>query len=117
MGGRIGERLAYLELLEGWTPPSVVVMIGTTFGSIGDIISPPFRYTRPLTDDPFADVGRTVSKFNSTLFKSGKRPYGIPIHDKHFLQIDSDFALLLPEDFPQHLDVLRFKPAAHPQDD
>src|SRR6267378_4140342 len=99
MGGRISERLAYLELFEDGARQPWVVMIDTAFGSIGDIISLPFRCASPLTDDPFADVGRTVSKFNSTLFKSGKRPYGIPIHDKHFLQIDSDFALLLPEDF------------------
>ena len=64
-------------------PMMIAILSIVSFSSIGS----PGQSTFPLSGNPFAYVGRAVSKFDSVGRRNGKRPDGFKAHHRDLCEI------------------------------
>jgi len=67
----------------------IAILSVVSFSSIGSLGQSTFPHSR----NPFAYVGRTVSKFDSVGFRNGKRPDGFKAHHRDIREIQRQSAL------------------------
>src|SRR3954468_6049447 len=70
---------------------------------------------RPLSRDPFTDIGRTIPEFRSVGLAESKEFHGFSVNKKNVFEIDGEAARFLFEYAPKHVDMFSCNPAAYEQ--
>jgi hypothetical protein len=70
---------------------------------------------RPLSGDPFTDIGRTIPEFRSVGLAESKEFHGFSVDKKNVFEIDGEAARFLFEYAPKHVDMFSCNPAAYEQ--
>ena len=70
---------------------------------------------RPLSRDPFTDIGRTIPEFRSVGLAESKEFNGFSVDEKNVFEIDGKAARFLFHYTPQHVDMFSCNPAAYKQ--
>jgi hypothetical protein len=70
---------------------------------------------RPLSCDPFTDIGRAIPEFRSVSLPESKEFHGFPVDKKNVFEVDSEGARFLFQDAPKHVDMFACNPAANEQ--
>jgi len=70
---------------------------------------------RPLSRDPFTDVGGTVPELRSVGLAESKEFHGVSVDKKNVSEIDGEAARFLFQYAPKHLDMFPCNPAAYEQ--
>src|SRR6266446_1173666 len=90
----------------------ITIVSKVCFSSIGSLA----QSTLPHLRNPFAYIGRTVSKFDSVGLRNGKRPDGFKAHHRDLCEIKRQTALrrlLVLCQFLQHLDGRTVNASTH----
>src|SRR5882762_5132054 len=70
---------------------------------------------RPLSRDPFTDIGRTIPEFRSVGLAESKEFHGFSVDKKNVLEIDGEAARFLFQYAPKYVDMFSCNPAAYEQ--
>src|ERR1700719_2301761 len=70
---------------------------------------------RPLSRDPFTDVGGTVPELRSVGLAESKEFHGVSVDKKNVSEINGEAARFLFQYAPKHLDMFPCNPAAYEQ--
>src|SRR3984893_7342501 len=70
---------------------------------------------RPLSRDPFTDIGRTIPEFRSGGLAERKEFHGFSVDKKNVLEIDGEAARFLFQYAPEYVDMFPCNPAAYEQ--
>jgi hypothetical protein len=70
---------------------------------------------RPLSRDPFTDIGRTIPEFRSVGLAESEEFHGFSVDKKNVFEIDGEAARFLFEYAPKHVDMFSCNPAAYEQ--
>jgi hypothetical protein len=70
---------------------------------------------RPLSRDPFTDIGRTIPEFRSVALAESKEFHGFSVDKKNVFEIDGEAARFLFQYAPKHVDMFAGNPAAYEQ--
>ena len=70
---------------------------------------------RPLSRDPFTDIGRTIPEFRSVGLAESKEFHGFSVDKINVFEIDGEAARFLAQYVPMHLDMFPCNPASHEQ--
>jgi len=70
---------------------------------------------RPLSRDPFTDIGRTIPELRSVGLAESKEFHRFSVDKKNVFEIDGEAARFLFQHAPKHVDVLSCNPAAYQQ--
>jgi hypothetical protein len=68
-----------------------------------------------LSPDPFADIRRTISEFNSLGLADSKEFHGFSVDKQNVFKIDGEATRFLLQYTPKHLDMFSCNPAAYEQ--
>jgi hypothetical protein len=67
---------------------------------------------RPLSRDPFTDIGRRIPEFRSVGLAESKEFHSFSVDKKNVFEIDGEAARFLFQHAPKHVDVFSCNPAA-----
>jgi hypothetical protein len=70
---------------------------------------------RPLSRDPFTDIGRTIPEFRSIGLAERKEFHSFSVNKKNVLEIDDEAVRFLFQYAPKHVDMFSCNPAAYEQ--
>ena len=70
---------------------------------------------RPLSRDPFTDIGRTIPEFRSVGLAERKEFHGFSVDKKNVFEIDGEAARFLFQYAPKYVDMFSCNPAAYEQ--
>ena len=70
---------------------------------------------RPLSRDPFTDIGRTIPEFRSVGLAESKKFHGFSVDKKNVFEIDGEAARFLFQYAPKYVDMFSCNPAAYEQ--
>jgi len=70
---------------------------------------------RPLSRDPFTDIGGTIPEFRSVGLAERKEFHGFPVDKKNVFEIDGKAAGFLLQYALKHVDMFSCNPAADEQ--
>src|SRR6267143_6627187 len=70
---------------------------------------------RPLSRDPFTDIGRTIPEFSSVGLAESKEVHGFSVDKKNVFEIDGEAARFLFQYAPKYVDMFSCNPAAYEQ--
>jgi len=70
---------------------------------------------RPLSRDPFTDIGRTIPEFRSVGFAESKELHGCSADKNNVLEIDGEATRFLFQYAPKHVDMFPRNPATYEQ--
>src|SRR5713101_4658803 len=70
---------------------------------------------RPLSRDPFTDIGRTIPEFRSVGLAESKQFHGFSVDKKNVFEIDGEAARFLFQYAPKHVDMFPSNSAAYEQ--
>ena len=70
---------------------------------------------RPLSRDPFTDIGRTIPAFSSVSLAESKEFHGFSVDKNNVFEIDGEAARFLCQYAPKHVDILSCNPTAYEQ--
>src|SRR5229473_8488815 len=70
---------------------------------------------RPLSREPFTDIGRTIPEFRSVGLADSKEFYGFSVDKKNVVEIDGEATRFLFQYAPKHVDMFPCNPAAYEQ--
>jgi hypothetical protein len=70
---------------------------------------------RPLSGDPFTDIGRTIPEFGSVGLAESKEFHGFSVDKKNVSEIDGEATRFLFHYAPQHVDMFPCNAAAYKQ--
>ena len=74
----------------------------------------PMRF-RPLSRDPFTDIGRTIPEFRSVGLAESKEFHGFSVDKKNVFEIDGEAARFLFQYAPKRVDMFSCNAAAYEQ--
>ena len=70
---------------------------------------------RPLSRDPFTDIGRTIPEFRSVGFTESKEFHSFSVDKKNVFEIDGEATRFLFQYAPEHIDMFSCNPSAYEQ--
>src|SRR6267143_3544205 len=70
---------------------------------------------RPLSRDPFTDIGRTIPEFRSPGLAESKEFHSFSVDKKNIFEIDGEAARFLFQHAPKYVDMFSCNPAAYEQ--
>src|SRR6267143_1398648 len=70
---------------------------------------------RPLSRDPFTDIGRTIPEFRSPGLAESKEFHGFSVDKKNVFEVDGEAARFLFQYAAKHVDMFPGNPAAYEQ--
>ena len=70
---------------------------------------------RPLSRDPFTDIGRTIPEFSPFGLAKSKEFHGFSVDKKNVLEIDGEAPRFLFQYAPKHVDMFSCNPSAYEQ--
>src|SRR5438445_9730326 len=70
---------------------------------------------RPLSRDPFTDIGGTIPEFRSVGLAESKEFHGFSVDKKNVFEIDGEAARFLFQYAPKYVDMFSCNPAAYEQ--
>src|SRR5258708_12599420 len=73
-------------------------------------------HLRPLSRDPFTNVGRAVFQFDSLSFAQRQEFHSFAVYEKDVLEIDGHSAPFLFQQAPKHIHILPCNPSADAQE-
>ncbi len=70
---------------------------------------------RPLSSDPFTDVGWTISEFRSVALSASKKFHGLSVDKKNVFEIDGEGPRFLVHFASEHVDMFPAHATAYEQ--
>src|SRR6202035_1315929 len=70
---------------------------------------------RPLSRDPFMNIGRTIPEFRSVGLAESKEFHGVSVDKQNVVEIDGDSTRFLFQYAPKHVDMVPGNSAAYEQ--
>ena len=96
-------------------PPRVVSCIFNVLPSFQPLLRRALMRFRPLSRDPFMDIGRTVPEFRSVGLAESKEFHGFSVDKKNVFEIDGESTRLLFQYASKHVDMFPCDAAAYEQ--